>query len=65
MGERPDLLQAEHDAACELIGELRTACAAKDVTLKWAEAIMSIVEPRSDKAEYLECLASIRKALKD
>ena len=33
--------------------------------LKWAEAIMSIVEPRSDKAEYLECLAAIRKALED
>ena len=35
----------------------------KDTALKWAEAVMSIVEPRSDKAEYMECLAAVRQTL--
>lgn len=31
--------------------------------LKNAEAVMTIVEPRSNKATYLECLSMLRKAI--
>jgi len=47
------------------VERLEADCAAKDAALKWAEAVMSIVEPRSDKAEYLECLGAVRRALQD
>ena len=50
------------EARCE---QLEADCVVKDAALKWVEAVMSIVEPRSDKAEYLECLAAVRKALQD
>lgn len=32
-------------------------------TLTHAEAVMSIVEPRSEKAQYLHCLNRIRAAI--
>ena len=74
---RPDLLQAEYGAACERIGDLcaevekaeaqiaklAARVGEQHTALKWAEAVMSIVEPRSDKAEYLECLTAVRQAL--
>lgn len=42
--------------ACNAHDELLAACGN-------AEAVMSIVEPRSDKAEYLACLAQLRAAI--
>lgn len=47
---------AERDAAVAREAVCREA-------LDNAEAVMSIVEPRSDKAEYLRCLKQIRSAV--
>lgn len=50
VNERPTLLAR--------VRELEEAC-------EHAEAVMSIVEPRSNKAEYLECVAKLRAAIAD
>ena len=55
-GDRRRAVEAERDRLAARMGEQHTA-------LKWVEAVMSIVEPRSDKAEYLECLTAVRLAL--
>lgn len=50
-------IMSESDA--RLVAAAPTMLAA----LVYAEAVLSIVEPRSDKAEYLRCLEQVRSAL--
>lgn len=57
---RSDLVEAE--AALERA--VADGVAMRDV-LDRVEAVLSIVEPRSDKHEYLECLGAVRQALTD
>ena len=45
--------------------DMRARIAELEEALQAAEAAMSIVEPRSDKRKYLECLEIVRAALKD
>ena len=54
--------QMSYDAA-EEIGRLLAENARLKEALVEAEACMSIVEPRSDKAEYLRILGVVRAAL--
>jgi hypothetical protein len=50
----------------EIEANARLGAAAPDLAEACAnaEAVMTIVEPRSHKAEYLECLSQLRAALK-
>jgi hypothetical protein len=69
---RADAAERERDA---LVHDMQIAGLALNDTLKkldealealtQAEAVMSIVEPRSDKAEYLRILGVVRAALPD
>lgn len=51
------------DCATPTYDQLSALCAQIAAALSNVEAIMSIVEPRSDKAEYLNGLTEVRAAL--
>jgi hypothetical protein len=54
---------AEHVAAVNERPKLLERVQKMEEALTNAEAVMSIVQPRSHKAQYLECLEQIRAAL--
>jgi Mg2+ and Co2+ transporter CorA len=47
----------------EIIDRVQRDTAAMLAALEHVEAVLSIVEPRSDKAEYLATLAEVRAAI--
>jgi hypothetical protein len=60
-------LLRDSDIGCSeecLCEQAATEIARLRAALKHAEAVLSIVPPRSDKREYLECLSVVREALK-
>src|SRR5688500_7994290 len=58
-----DKTVSEVGAADHYIAEQRAEIERLRAALVKAEAVMSIVEPRSDKREYLETLFDVREAL--